>query len=167
MRNPRSLLGILLLWLGVALAVPTVYAQTADLDRQTHEIGTALRCPVCENLSVADSPSPLAGEMRALIRRKLAAGESRDTILRYFVTRYGEGILLDPPQQGFSLLVWGGAFVVVVGGAALLVAKVRGALTRPPGTELPAAPASTADPSDPYEGRLDAALARYQGDRSW
>lgn len=166
MRNPRPLLVILLLWLGVALAVPTVYAQTADLDRQTRDIGTALRCPVCENLSVADSPSPLAGEMRAVIRRKLAAGESRDTILRYFVTRYGEGILLDPPQQGFSLLVWGGAFVAVVGGAALLVARVRGALTRLPVPELPATLAAAPDPSDPYEGRLDAALARYQGDQS-
>ncbi len=80
-------------------------AQTAR-DSEAREIAGALNCPVCQGRSVADSPAPLAQEMRALIEKKLEQGASRDEILQYFVDRYGEGILRDPPGRGFNLVLW-------------------------------------------------------------
>ncbi|HZU05458.1 MAG TPA: cytochrome c-type biogenesis protein [Chloroflexota bacterium] len=97
-------------WLAlVALAVlPTAaWAQdSAAVQREATEIARTLKCPVCENQSVAESPSPLAREMRAYIQRRLAAGDSREAIVQDLVERYGEGILLEPPRAGFTLLVW-------------------------------------------------------------
>ena len=76
------------------------------LDAQMREIASALRCPVCQNLSVADSPSEMAQEMRALILDELRAGKRPEEIRAYFVSKYGEWILLSPTPRGFGLLVW-------------------------------------------------------------
>lgn len=69
-------------------------------------IARKLQCPVCEGTSIADSPSPVARDMRATIRRKLDAGESEAEILDFFVTRYGVGVLIEPPRSGFYSAVW-------------------------------------------------------------
>lgn len=75
-------------------------------EREVYEIAARLRCVVCQNLSVADSPSEMASQMRAVIRERLAAGERPDQVIEYFVGKYGEWILLEPPRRGFNLLVW-------------------------------------------------------------
>ena len=101
MRSLALALLLLLLLPAAALA-----QDNPDLDRQTREVAGALMCPVCQNLSAADSPSELAEQMRQVVRVKLAAGESREQILAYFVDRYGEEVLLDPPKRGFNLVIW-------------------------------------------------------------
>ncbi|MGI8586308.1 MAG: cytochrome c-type biogenesis protein [Chloroflexia bacterium] len=160
MRKATWLLVGLCLGVMLVLASMPASAQTADLDRQVREIASSLRCPVCVNLSVADSPSPLAGEMRTVIRQKLVAGESRDAIISYFVAQYGEGVLLDPPQQGFGLLAWAGALAAVVLGGLLLAVRVRGALA-PPSPATEPEPSTPAGGPDPYEAVLDSALALH------
>ena len=75
-------------------------------DDRVQEIAAGLRCPVCQNLSVADSPSRLAGEMRAEIADLLAAGQTPEQIRAYFVDRYGEWVLLAPTKEGLNLLPW-------------------------------------------------------------
>jgi len=164
---PALALGLLILVGALVGRVPPAFAQATDLDTQTRAVAAELRCPVCENLSVADSPSPLAGEMRAMIRQKLTAGESRDSIVRYFTDRYGEGILLNPPRQGFSLLAWGGGAAAVLIGGLMLIVKVRRALARstPAGASaVPPVVAGGVGNDDPYEARLDLALAQYKGE---
>jgi cytochrome c-type biogenesis protein CcmH len=103
-------------------------------DDRVHEIAAGLRCPVCQNLSVADSPSRLAGEMRAEIAAKLSAGESPEQIRAFFVDRYGEWVLLAPTKQGLNLLPWAVPIVGVIAGAAVWFALVR----RRPGGQTPA-----------------------------
>lgn len=100
-------------------------ATPADLDQRVYEVASQLRCVVCQNLSVADSPSELAKEMRNLVRELLQQGKSREEIEAYFVSRYGEFVLLSPPKRGFNLLVWGLPFVALLAGACgvYLVAK--------------------------------------------
>lgn len=88
---------------------PAVAAQAPVDQREVTEIAKVLKCPVCQNLSVADSPSPLAVQMRGIIEERLAAGQSRDEIIAYFVDRYGEEVLLDPLKRGFSQIIWWGA----------------------------------------------------------
>lgn len=91
----------------VAIALVTGgLASAQDLDARAQAIAAKLRCPVCQNESVADSPAELAAQMRTVIREKLAAGESEDQIVAYFVSKYGDWILLEPPRRGVLWLVW-------------------------------------------------------------
>ena len=89
-------------------AVPGSAAEPGRVvDEQTvHAVASQLRCVVCQNLSVADSPSETAQQMRAIVRERLAAGERPDQVVQYFVDKYGDWILLAPRRSGFTLLVW-------------------------------------------------------------
>lgn len=101
----------------VALADP--------LDDETRRIGKQLQCPVCSGASVAESPSDLAGQMRAVIRAKLQAGESEQQIVGYFVERYGDSVLVQPPRRGVGLLVWLAPVAMLAIGAVLLWRLLR------------------------------------------
>lgn len=69
-------------------------------------IASQLRCVVCQNLSVADSPSEMARQMRDVIRERLAQGETPRQVTDYFVERYGDWVLLAPRASGIGLLIW-------------------------------------------------------------
>jgi cytochrome c-type biogenesis protein CcmH len=134
----RSLAAVALL---LALLPSLALAQDAELDRQTREIAGALMCPVCQNLSAADSPSELAEQMRQVVRAKLAAGESREQILAYFVDRYGEEILIDPPKRGFNLVIWVVPPLLLLGFGVVLWRTVRRWRASAPADVVPVAPA--------------------------
>ena len=89
----------------------------ATPEARAHAIGERLACPICAGLSVADSPSALATQMRAVIADQIAAGQSDAQIEQYFVARYGPAILLTPPKQGFTLLAWWGPIVFLLASA--------------------------------------------------
>jgi cytochrome c-type biogenesis protein CcmH len=108
-------------------------------EQEAYEIASELRCVVCQNLSVADSPSEMAAQMRALVRERLAAGDTREQVMRYFVERYGEWILLAPPARGFNLLVWLLPVVATVVGLGVASALVY-RWTRPAARAGAAAP---------------------------
>ncbi len=114
-----GLLGLVLLNSWIVSAAREAGGATAspDLEDKVREIASELRCVVCQNLSVADSPSDLAKEMRNLVRELVQQGKSREEILAYFVSRYGEFVLLSPTKRGFNLLVWVLPFLAVVVGA--------------------------------------------------
>ena len=126
---------LVLVWL---VAVPVLASPT---DEQVRQIAAELRCPVCQGLSIADSPSRMADQMRDLIRERLEAGESPEAVKAYFVARYGEWILLAPTREGFNLVVWILPFLGLGGGAAGLYVILRRWKRRPT-----AAPASV-DPA--------------------
>ena len=122
--SPASQAAILL---ALLLLTPILVrgAPSRDLEDRVRDVSSGLRCVVCQNLSVADSPSELAKEMRDLVREQLVQGKTPDEIRAYFVSRYGEFVLLDPPKRGFNLLLWGLPFLAVVigAGAVYLVAR--------------------------------------------
>lgn len=89
-----------------------------DIDEQTRAIAQELRCVVCQNLSVADSPSEMAQQMRGIIHQQLAEGKTPEQVKAFFVSKYGEWVLLAPTTRGFSLLVWVLPFVVLIAGIA-------------------------------------------------
>jgi len=90
-----------------------------------HEVASQLRCVVCQNLSVADSPSEMANQMREIVRQRLAAGETPEQVIRYFVDRYGEWILLSPAPHGLNLLVWIAPALAVLVGLAIVASLIR------------------------------------------
>ena len=112
-------------------AAPTVAgtnlttANDSVLEARTSAVASELRCPVCQGLSIQDSPSELAKSMRSLVREQLAAGRTPDQVKAYFVSRYGEWILLAPKASGFNLLAYAGPLLVVLGGGLVIVLAVR------------------------------------------
>ena len=125
-RSSRARTGRLLAALLATLLLATSAGAKEDLDARVREIAAGLRCPVCQNLSVTESPSEMAREMRALIADQLAAGNSPDEIRAYFVSKYGEWILLSPTARGFGLLLWvlpGLGAVMGLGGAAWVLRR--------------------------------------------
>jgi cytochrome c-type biogenesis protein CcmH len=108
-----------------ALLAPGESGAPTTLDDRVHEIASGLRCPVCQNLSVADSPSRLAGEMRTEIEAQLLAGRSPEQVREYFVERYGEWVLLAPPRRGLNLVPWLVPVVGVIAGVAIWLVLVR------------------------------------------
>lgn len=73
---------------------------------RVEHISSRLRCPTCQGLSVRDSDAPAARTLRTEITRRVSEGQTDSQIIDYVVSRYDEGVLLDPPKEGFSLLVW-------------------------------------------------------------
>ena len=100
-------------------------APAPDLEDQTRAIATELRCVVCQNLSVADSPSEMAQQMRAIVREQLQAGKSPDQIKDFFVSKYGEWVLLKPRTTGFSAMLWFLPYVVLTLGVIAALWLVR------------------------------------------
>lgn len=107
------------------------------IEIETREIASKLRCPVCQGLSLQDSPSGLAQEMRDVIRDQLTAGKTPDQVKAYFISKYGEWILLEPPPKGFNLAVYVLPILAVLGGAGFIVfATRRWTHKAPPGSAV-------------------------------
>lgn len=102
-------------------------AEQADpeLEAQLQEIAGNLRCPTCRALSIKDSPSGMAQEMRDLIRAQLRQGMTAEEIYAYFVDRYGEWILLKPKATGFNWTVWLLPIVLLAAGLLFVLTTAR------------------------------------------
>lgn len=114
-------------------AAPAPQSAFADsvLDARTAAVASQLRCPVCQGLSIQDSPSELSQQMRAVVKDQLRAGKTPDEVKAYFISKYGEWILLEPKPHGFNILVYAMPVALVVAGLAVIVVAVR-KWTRPP-----------------------------------
>lgn len=108
-------------------------------------IESALRCPSCEDLTVAESSASTAVTVRATVSRMIAQGQTNQQIENYLVARYGSTIVLDPPASGWSLLVW---LVPLVGGLAAVGMLVALLVRR-----RNAAHATRVDPGEVVGGR--------------
>ena len=111
----------------LAFALQGAPAVTTDsiLEARTREVASGLRCPVCQGLSIQASPSELAVQMKEVVRQQLKEGKSPDEVRAYFVSKYGEWVLLEPKASGMNLLVYVAPMVMVLGGAVLIWVLVR------------------------------------------
>ena len=87
---------------------PLAYTQLRDpaQERQARALMETLRCVVCQGQSIADSDADMAGEMRALVRRRIAGGESPRAVREWLVARYGDYVSYDPPLRAATLPLW-------------------------------------------------------------
>ena len=95
------------------------------LDALSAEVASRLRCPVCRNQSVVESNAELSREMQAVVRDRLAAGETPEEVEAYFVSRYGEWILLQPQARGINLLVYLLPLLALIAGFFLARNRLR------------------------------------------
>ncbi len=87
--------------------------QDPKLEAIADEIFPEIRCMVCSGESIADSRAKLAGDMRALVREKVSEGKSKNDILEYLTLTYGEQILMRPPVNKTTYLLWSGPFILL------------------------------------------------------
>ena len=122
-----------------------------ELFRRTNEVAGLLRCPVCQGLSVADSPSEMAVNMKAQVKELLARGYTQDQILQYFERAYGQFVLLEPKFEGLASLVWVIPIAALLLGVVIVFLKIRKLETQP-------AQAAKSEPAaaenDPYLDRV-------------
>jgi len=103
---------------GEQLSDPILEARALAISRE-------IRCVVCQNQNIDDSSAPLARDMRILVRERLTAGDSDVEVVDYLVARYGNFVLLKPPFQLNTLVLWLAPFAVFVMALTVLVLQIR------------------------------------------
>jgi len=121
------LLAVLLaLPLNASLALePSEMLKDPALETRARALSAELRCLVCQNQSIDESEAPLARDLRALIRERLAAGDSDAAIMDFVVARYGEFVLLRPRFSTATALLWLGPFLILASAAAFILLRRR------------------------------------------
>ncbi|MCW5691828.1 MAG: cytochrome c-type biogenesis protein CcmH [Pseudolabrys sp.] len=111
---------------GVAFAVqPDEILKDPALEARARVLSQELRCMVCQNQSIDDSDAPLARDLRLLVRERLQKGDSDKQVLDFLVARYGNFVLLKPPVEPATLLLWGLSPLVLIIGIGALVVMAR------------------------------------------
>jgi cytochrome c-type biogenesis protein CcmH len=95
------------------------------LEGRARAISAELRCLVCQNQSIDDSNAPLARDLRLLVRERLKAGDNDDQVKRFVVDRYGKFVLLKPPFDPQTALLWLTPFLVLATAGLVIVGRLR------------------------------------------
>lgn len=98
------------------------------LEARAVEISRNLRCVVCQSQSIDESNAPLAKDMRVIVRERLVAGESDEEVYAFLVQRYGDYVLLKPPVQQNTVLLWAAPaliLIIAVAGAGFFLVRMK------------------------------------------
>ena len=150
-RLAAGLLGAALAFAPVAaLAVqPNEVLADPKQEARAREISENLRCLVCQNQSIDDSNADLARELRLLVREQVSAGKTNTQVTDYLVSRYGDFILLKPPVNARTALLWIAPFATLAFAGVMVLARAR---------RRAAAALAPSPLTDEERRRLDAAL---------
>jgi len=122
--------------LSPGLAVqPSEVLPDPAMERRARAISSELRCLVCQNQSIDDSDAPLAKDLRVLVRERLVAGDSDTAVRDFVVARYGDFVLLRPPFDVRTALLWAAPLLILL--AALLFTWRRGRAMPAPDAAAP------------------------------
>jgi cytochrome c-type biogenesis protein CcmH len=128
MRRLFCALAAMLAVCGPARAVlPSEQLANPALEARAKRIGAELRCLVCQNETIEESDAALASDLRIILRQRLLAGDTDRQAIDYIVARYGHFVLLKPPFESQTLLLWLGPFLVLGVGAVGLGLMARSA----------------------------------------
>ncbi|MFC1881022.1 cytochrome c-type biogenesis protein CcmH [Thermodesulfobacteriota bacterium] len=150
-------LALLTLWVpDPSVAAP--YHNEEALQKAAREIYDLIMCPLCAGQTIAQSNNETSSQMRDLVLKKLRQGESKDEILQYFESRYGERILAKPNKKGFNLILWVLPFVCVALAAIAIYFLIRRWSAR-----VPVTPAAHFDEDQlsEYQERLEKELKQF------
>ena len=130
----RTVTVLFALFLGAVIAMQTSPApaigpgealEDANLESRAREIGRQLRCLVCQNQSIDDSDAPLARDLRRLVRKRLTAGDDDREVVAYVHARYGDFVLLRPPVDERTWLLWFGPAAALLAALLFLHRRLR------------------------------------------
>ena len=122
---------LLLITLAAVLPTPALAVRPDEmlsdpvLEARARQVGGELRCLVCRNQSIDDSDADLAHDLRVLVRQRLKDGDSDDEVIAYIRSRYGDFVLLRPPFETRTLLLWCGPLAILLLGTLALVRFYR------------------------------------------
>jgi len=133
-----ALLALICLVLPAHAVRPDEMLADPKLEARARDIGKELRCLVCRNQSIDDSEADLAHDLRVLVRQRLSAGDTDAQVVDYVVSRYGDFVLLKPPFEAATWLLWGGPALVLLIGAFGVRRFVRRQAAAPPPPPLSA-----------------------------
>ena len=105
---------------GGALAKDAQSIEDPRIEQRFKNLTQQLRCPVCQNETLADSNAELARQMRDQIREQMKAGKTDDEIKAYLTQRYGDFPLYKPPVKPMTYFLWFGPFLLLIVGSAVL-----------------------------------------------
>ena len=126
-------LGFLLVAAAAGAVQPDEMMKDPALEARARTLSAELRCLVCQNQSIDDSDAPLAGDIRRLIRERIAQGESNASVRAFLVSRYGNFILLKPPFELSTVLLWlSGPLTLALGALGVYLARRRAPHPPPP-----------------------------------
>jgi cytochrome c-type biogenesis protein CcmH len=138
MRLLRFVAAAILVLLNAApsLAVqPDEILPDAALEQRARHLSRELRCMVCQNQSIDDSDAPLARDLRLLVRERLKAGDSDQQVLDFLTARYGDFVLLNPPLNWRTALLWVLPTGLLVFGGIVLLMTAQRQRSRPSATD--------------------------------
>jgi len=125
-RQALMTLFVLLLASGPSPAVqPDEILKDSVLESRARNLSRELRCMVCQNQSIDDSEAPLARDLRLLVRERLTQGDTDQQVLDFLVSRYGNFVLLKPPLEWHTILLWGLPPAALIAGLVGLILKGR------------------------------------------
>ena len=104
---------------------PEEMLKDPKLEARARELSRELRCMVCQNQSIDESEAPLARDLRVLVRERLTKGDTDQQVLDFLVARYGEFVLLKPPLESKTIVLWALPPVALLAGAVGLYFAVR------------------------------------------
>lgn len=122
-----ALIGVALLMLSLPAFAIFTEKPLADPEQEARaqHLMREFRCLVCQNQAISESHADLAGDMRAIVRERIAAGDDNDAVRQYFIDRYGDWVLLDPPLNRKTILLWAGGGVILLVGVGLIFIRMR------------------------------------------
>ena len=121
----KSLLAILIC-LSLSLAASAGFITVApEYEERYEKTLSELRCLVCQNQTVAESPAGLADDFRLEVKEMLERGATDEEILTFMSERYGDFVLYNPPVKARTYILWVGPFVLLIGGIMVAVMLVR------------------------------------------
>nr|WP_024965230.1 cytochrome c-type biogenesis protein [Pantoea sp. IMH] len=105
--------------------IDTRQFSSADQEQQYRHLTQSLRCPKCQNNSIADSNSMIAADMRLKVYELLQTGQTPEQVKQYMVARYGNFVTYDPPVMASTLILWAGPVLFVIAGALVIILRSR------------------------------------------
>ncbi|NBB52119.1 cytochrome c-type biogenesis protein CcmH [Rhizobium sp. CRIBSB] len=127
MKRLAAIATALTLLAGPALAVlPEEQLKDPALEARARELSKEIRCVVCQNQTIDDSDAPLAADLRVIVRERLVAGDTDQEVIDYLVARYGTFVLLKPPVEADTLILWLGPLAAVLLGGVGVAFYWRG-----------------------------------------